>query len=77
MAKFVHIVYPAGSPPPLHATTNASTAYTIAGSMLGVDVVTLPLEDRVPEVVLDDLERDFDEADDTPAIPMEDIDDPE
>lgn len=53
--RFVHIVYPAGTPPPLHVFTSSSTAYITAGSMLGVDVVTLPLEETLPAVVRDDL----------------------
>jgi hypothetical protein len=73
--RVIHIVFPAGSAPPLHATTNASTAYTIASSMLGVDVVTLPIEDMVPEVVRDDLEQDFDENDDTPQVAVVGMDD--
>ena len=50
MAKrFVHLVVPAGTPPPLYAFTPSDAAYATARAILGVDVITVEVLDELPE----------------------------
>jgi len=64
--KVVHVVWsPAG---PVAAYRNPELAWAHARSMLGVDVSSCELRDTLPEVVVDDLESDFDDNDDTPKV---------
>lgn len=53
--RFVHLVIPATAPSPLAATTRADLAFAIARAILGVDVVTVEVLDRIPESIKDDL----------------------
>lgn len=78
MVRFTHIVW-APATGPIAQYANPELAHAHARTMVGVDVVTLPISTELPSVVRDDLERDFDEDDDTPEISvvhLEDLDDP-
>ena len=64
----VTLVVPKGTAPPLYVFAPAGCAFTTANTMLGVDVLTVPVLYELPEHVREDLGRDFDEDDNTPEI---------
>lgn len=74
MHRIVHIVF-ASATGPIAVYANPDLAWAHARSMLGVDVVSIPVSTELPAIVRDDLTEDYDTDDATPTIPMEDLDD--
>lgn len=85
---YVHIVW-SSQLGPMVAYRDSSIAFEHAGEILGVDVTTLEVRDRLPESVRDDRAAEF-QGGDTPlqpddrediameitaAVPLDDIDD--
>lgn len=64
---YIHIVW---SPQtgPLAAYTRPDLAYNHARTMVGVEVGSLIVLEQMPEVVVMDIESDFDGDDDTPKV---------
>jgi hypothetical protein len=60
----------------LGAHTREELAIVHERCMLGVEVVECELRDTLPSVVRDDL-TEFDDVENTPVVPLEDIDDAE
>ena len=74
MKRFVHIVW-APNVGPIVAYTKPDAAHAHACTMSGVDVTTVELSERLPEVVLDDLSVEWEGDDDTPQVVDVDVDD--
>lgn len=64
----VYIVWSQTEGRPLYAFTRADLMHTTALAMLGVEVTALPLHDRLPAPIREDLVVDaFSEDDETPV----------
>jgi hypothetical protein len=68
---YIHIVW---SPQlgPMAAYTNPELAFTHARTMLGVDVGSLAVSDRLPDTLHEDLSEEFEGNDETPVEKQED-----
>lgn len=67
MAKVIHIVW---SPTmgPIAAYADPSMAYAHARTMLGVEVGSCELRARLPEIVSDDIQSEWESDDETPRV---------
>jgi hypothetical protein len=62
---------------PIDAYENPEHAHAHARTMVGVNVDSCELRTSLPPIVRDDLVVDYEGDNDTPVIPLDDIDDPD